>query len=526
MYTTFIDKFNIMGITPRIYMNSKRTYLSNFSFAISMLTILTVTAFAIYFAISILSRFSYITSISKNVELKPYSDLSKLPMMFYLFPSDTSKVYTEPERLYNLTGNVMEFLTYPNGTKQRIITQLYFDRCEYEKLGEYKNLFEKYKDRMNNFFCLYPDKYNFSLYGYSGNDANNSLFNIYLNRCINGTNNNKNNCYSSEYQKSELTVSFFQLISLEHQIDSDNYTHPLQIKAQPHTYFITNTLYKRFIKYYKGISYHTEDGVVFSNTWDVEGFQEDYYETIVDQRVGSSYPGQFTNICFYMSGSTDVLKRTYYKLQTAVANIGGAAQFISIVAKFIITMVCENFYFHSIASKFTNDEDSAIGIHDKTEISAISNKLQKINTQPYQTTNQPEINKSSTKNINTFNRTGGFKFKLKKKVALFPLWCLSKMDRIDKEKMSYIKKIVKRALSVDFIFYKFEELTALKKLYIEKFEPGTKPTNIINTSQPNFLGNLFNIGVNNNPVPNLNNFSTSNLIIHAKPRVYSAKIIK
>jgi len=525
MYSSIKDKLNIMGINPRIYINSRRSYLNNFSFLMSILTILTVTAFSIYFIISILTRFNYISSISKNVELKPYSDLSKLPMMFYLFPSDTSKVYTEPERLYNLTGNVMEFLTFPDGTKKRITTQLYFERCEFEKLGEYRYLFEKYKERMSNYFCLYPNKHNFSLYGYSGNDANNSLFNIYLNRCINGTNNYNNNCYSSDYQKSELTVSFFQLISLEHQVDSDNYTDPLQIKAQPHTYFITNTLYKRFIKYYKGINYHTEDGTVFSNTWEVNGFQEDYYETIVDQRVGSSYPGQFTNICFYMSGSTDVYKRTYFKLQNAVANIGGAAQFISLVAKFIVVIICENFYFHRIASKFSHDEDIAIGLNDKSEVSAISNKLHKINTQTYQTANNLELTKNGSGKKNNFENSERFRFKLKKNVALLPFWCLSKKNQSEKKKMKYIETIVKRALSVDFIFIKFEELTALKKLYYEKIEPGIKCTNIANTSQNNNLANMFNIKLNDNHL-HVNNASNSNLIIHKKPRVYSAKVYK
>jgi len=366
--------FDLIGLSPQLYMFSNKRYKSFFSSIISILIILFSIIFAIYSLFDYLKYQSPIVAFSKDsdIETKRELVLKDIFLMFQIVDSSTLN-YVDDSVAY-LKAQFTEI--YDNGNISGIPLEI--ERCEvgkninikFKKMIEDKYKFER---TVEDFYCLKP-KDNISIYFY----PNVAYSFIEINIII------KNN---SKYIPEKLQAMIVSENDLINHYNKDN---PIT------NFFIYQILtsfssseYTKIYYDYQYIKYESDDGLFYKNSKTLSGMSFSgmtFYKGIQDdynlQRdFQNSSESNIGNIKLEINKTHfDNYNRSYKKLQSLLAEVTSVVSLLFEIGRQISSFLCEKKMSTDIVYDLLNQDKKYIPIK-LTHIKNLTKNNQKKNSE-------------------------------------------------------------------------------------------------------------------------------------------------
>jgi hypothetical protein len=231
------------------------------------------------------------------------------------------------------------------------ITQLQMEECDREKhFGEYKNNFSM---PFLGSKCLHAGQLDLSLYGIYGDFMPYSFINVAINFCNNST--MINSCPAESELAPILRNVFFTYGYIDYEVDHSDLLSPLKsflkFKSSP----INWDLNIRYFENIGVVNYLTDDNFIFEDHKLVSAYQNTKTETTVSIRHGSDlYPSvTFASLSIVRDPKVTTYKKSFLKIKTLLAKIGGILNALTFIFKFISSLITKNLLLEKTINDFT-----------------------------------------------------------------------------------------------------------------------------------------------------------------------------
>jgi len=213
----------------------------------------------------------------------------------------------------------------------------------------------------NKFFtnkvCLDFGVNNISLAGKYGSIHGCSFFTIYLNRCVNSTE-NMNSCMPQAYIDKILALAGLSIFTTEYDLNPEEYESPFQEYHNMDHLQISSSIFKKFEKKYNKIILNYDKGLFTPDIQTVEAYRTESIVESVDLRASNTImPGLFNQVMLLGSGKNEIFNISFMKLPQALANIGGILQVILFTGKFLLYFWSKNSMLDFVISKIFTEEE-------------------------------------------------------------------------------------------------------------------------------------------------------------------------
>jgi hypothetical protein len=345
---SFIDIINIYGITPAFYVKGNPTYYTKFTLSISIISILVIIFFIIYFGRNLLYKTNlsfFFTSITDLTPLELQLNSTNFVFSFSLQYENYTNFINES--IYFLEAYHIRNLYNPIEKKN----EQFYNRIEIIKCDKFKFqvIPDYFKDKdLSNLYCL--NNSNLTLRGnYDTDDW--QYIQIRFNYC-----HNKSNCEDLEIIKEKLSGGYLGMFISDISFQPKNYTYPAVKNGVNKYTTISSFYYKDYWLYLKNVIIETDQGLVFTN------IKKDYFYSIdsstteyIDFR---KYEYNFFNVYLRASQTHDEYHRTYTKATSVIADISGMFKLIMVIGNIICITTDIIFYKLYILSFFDLNDTS------------------------------------------------------------------------------------------------------------------------------------------------------------------------
>ena len=454
---SIIDLANIYGIKPSFYVKGKDTYFTKFTLFISILSILVIAFFIIYFGKELLYKTKQNLLFSTITDKEPLA-LNLSSSNFVLSFSLQYENYTSfiDNKIYNIKAElVSSYIDKEINEKIINYTPLDVVKCSNYHFNLISDYF-KTKD-LNNLYCL--NNNNLIIKGGFDNE-NYQFIKIQFNFCDNSLN---YNCEDLESIKQKFKGGYVTIFYSDLSIQSKNYSHPAIINGRNKVTTFSSNYYKEFTLYFKNKIIQTDKGLVFTNIEKSYYYSFENSEEYIDFR---NYNYNFFNLFIRPSSEHDEYLRSYTKATSVIADISGMFKLIMVIGHIICITTDLIFYKLYILSFFDLNYNLDID-SKKKNIFSLLNVVKSI--------------KENKKDPTSLRNVG-------KLPSLYQIYEIDNMHRKDKEKV--LKTIIMTKNSIHST--KFNDIK--KKLFCKE-----NNNNSINTT------NINNNNSNNNSINNNNN---------------------
>ena len=454
---SIIDLANIYGIKPSFYVKGKDTYFTKFTLFISILSILVIAFFIIYFGKELLYKTKQNLLFSTITDKEPLA-LNLSSSNFVLSFSLQYENYTSfiDNKIYNIKAElVSSYIDKEINEKIINYTPLDVVKCSNYHFNLISDYF-KTKD-LNNLYCL--NNNNLIIKGGFDNE-NYQFIKIQFNFCDNSLN---YNCEDLESIKQKFKGGYVTIFYSDLSIQSKNYSHPAIINGRNKVTTFSSNYYKEFTLYFKNKIIQTDKGLVFTNIEKSYYYSFENSEEYIDFR---NYNYNFFNLFIRPSSEHDEYLRSYTKATSVIADISGMFKLIMVIGHIICITTDLIFYKLYILSFFDLNYNLDID-SKKKNIFSLLNVVKSI--------------KENKKDPTSLRNVG-------KLPSLYQIYEIDNMHRKDKEKV--LKTIIMTKNSIHST--KFNDIK--KKLFCKE-----NNNNNINTT------NINNNNSNNNSINNNNN---------------------
>lgn len=379
-----LKDYDILGVNPQLYIEEdrrRRTELGGFTSIILVIILLTAIC---YFCFEVFARNSFMVIYNQTTDSQPMLNLTEFPIGVALFDGKANLIELEGE--VRIHAELHQISSYAFGKKPvQTITRIELERCSKDKhYGAYKDMLEK-NQILEKYWCIPTGKQNLTLYGNWADSVNpNSYLVFKISKCMNYENNNYTNnfinktfsnisnsvntnyssninstnsgnsiinnqaCKSDSVIQKNLLQVYLNIFFLDYDIDHNNYETPGMLIQRSETFALSSTSYSSYYLRKKIVKYQTDSGFLFSNIGNEVFFQEDSLSMITDLSVNNSPTGTFGNINISISKKTDVFFRSYIKIQSALANIGGIVEGIFFTFSFLMKFLMKGSYYKQL----------------------------------------------------------------------------------------------------------------------------------------------------------------------------------
>jgi hypothetical protein len=297
---------------------------------------------SLYFIINLFTgnNLNLISSTSNQFEKK--ISIGDIPIFFKTALNSGESYDT------NLLYPIIQLWSYyaeNNGTPN--ITTIPFKSCQQEDItAKYQSTFANFS--VSSYYCLDNKSNNITLFGSNGDITNGySKFQMYLAKCTNNSilnpNPNKNTCKPLSEIDASLSVNVPHLYFIypDNNVIPENRKFPFMPYIKTEDFRFPLSALNKFQYYFKRTFVISDFGWMFEEKVENYDFQYDRFDTLAF--IGSSFniKEAFGLISFTLSDNADVYKRSYTKMQTLVANVGGILKFLLTLAKFIVMFVTD-----------------------------------------------------------------------------------------------------------------------------------------------------------------------------------------
>jgi hypothetical protein len=442
---------DFMGSEPQTYIFNKTRFKTHTGGILSILSLVTISALSLYFTIIVFTRQQLNLLSSRTTTFEKNLDITKVPILF--LPSTTAGV------VYNTT------ITYPifqlwNYYKENSggvnITTIPYKQCDSNDITDYEDLFKGLTD-LNKYLCLNRSGLSLTLFGSNGDIVNGySKLQAYIVKCTNGSiynpNPDKNSCSSSSQIESVLggTPVHFYMVYPDVNINFQNTGEPFIPYLKTEDFTMPLLALFKYLYMFKKTFISTDYGYVFEAIDVQTTYQFDSIQSTLF--LGSSFniKEAFGVISFALSEKADQHSRSYIKLQTLVANIGGLINFIFIVSKLLVAYITEKSLFLSYINNRQVYENTKQGNTEKSNttfqlvsFSMSGTTLNKFNLKKQQEEKQLLKHK---------------KMKMSCKDVICPLSLTNRYDLYKK-----VDLYIRNNLSLNYILQQLDDLEVMKR---------------------------------------------------------------
>lgn len=331
----FIEIFDFNGTRMNVNIFGKEKHQTLIGSIIGLSAIGAIFSVSVIFIINFLQKTQLTIIYNDDSNVMPVNNITRMPFMFGLFdalgnPINDDKVYYFQMKKFNYANAINA-----DGQKRLTTTtqEIKISRCS-ESLNtkDYSEYFPT--SSLFHFFCL-DQSVNLTLWGKFGDTANGfSMFQLYLNKCDNKTG---GDCMDSDVIDNMLDSVYVSLLFIDNEIDNYNVTHPYKHNEKGLVFSVSSLLLKRYYLKFQQVLYDTDMGIVFEDHETINFFTFNSYTSEVDLKSAGLLTSS-TNIAaftFENSSSVAYYYRSYVKLQTVLANIGGVIKGITTISAFI-----------------------------------------------------------------------------------------------------------------------------------------------------------------------------------------------
>lgn len=347
--------FDFLGIEPKLTTFSKTKYKTKFGAILSLSSLCVILTISAYFIMQTIQRKSLNVLYNEDLNRKAYYNYTDTPFFIAIANGTTTPPPNENNRLYNIKSKYAKFF-YKNFSMEFKDYDLV--PCGQSSIKDHKffNLFENLEIVKNYGQCVETNGDNIDLYGVVGDFNDYSYLYYYIYRCINETNGPI--CAPQEEIDYYLGSSYILMGMKDYIINSKNSSSPGEPIANSVFMFISTTINKYFFVTFKNIEYTTDFGFLF------EDFHTDYFNIYdgMTQYVDFQKevdPGLFAALNVSCSKRKSIYNRNYLKFQNLLANIGGIANGILLIARFLESYLIKNYFLIDLANEiftFKSDE--------------------------------------------------------------------------------------------------------------------------------------------------------------------------
>lgn len=336
-FSTFLQ-YDIFAVKPQIYLDGRMKKGSWFGFFVTLLCFLGYAVLGGYYLSEMISssNVNVVQSTEKTTEYLFFNVTQEFasftialedPDTYTEFIDETiyyPKAFFKVGRRDNTTG---DFVWESKEIK--------IERCGLDDFGEnYKNLL--INKPIDNRYCI--KDINQTLYGHFLQD-NYSLFSIQLFKCRNNTENN-NKCKSEREISRYLNGTFLSLFGESISINPSNYKEPTKKVLENYYTTVGQQYHREMHLFLRIVNIITDDGILFSST-----HKKRYLTIEKSQDMFTLIPKDaLVDIQIKLSNHSETYKRTYIKIQSVLADFGGATKVIYIFILLFSSLPTQTLY--------------------------------------------------------------------------------------------------------------------------------------------------------------------------------------
>lgn len=350
----FIDVFDQLSYKPYIFTNGTDRHKTCIPACFGLLSMLVTLSLAIYFLQETLSRRTPLVFHNEKEDLYPIFNLSSWPISVGL--SDGSKRVYDPS-IFSIKVFFMKYgriLTEDNKLiDDNKFTDLPLEKCnntDFERLNS---------SALDNTLCLNPLKHNLTISGIYGDQGMGYTYlNVFLNRCVNNT---SIVCKPAQEIENYLKNVFFIFGTPMFNLNHNNVSDPFVFSYKTFNLPMSSTMFKRYYLRLRNVIYDTDVGFVFEQRSIKNNFIFSDQEVSIDLKVGAFLnPSALGQITFQTASVSLYYNRSYSKLQSVIANSGGALNAVYTTGIILMYFLTKKDYFISLSNKCFSFEENVL----------------------------------------------------------------------------------------------------------------------------------------------------------------------
>jgi len=365
---SFISKFDLMSVTPHLYINGKSGYKNAFGGSLTLILISFTLGFFIFFYYNLLQRNEPVIAMynDRNTNSSYLLNTSETFLGFKLHdrfgdPFDESiySVHAQYWQYYQEVKNGKIELSY-NFTDLKVM------KCSNFKVNgnNYDLLYNT--TETSDLYCLEPNQI-VNIARPFGDPIAFSYINIYFTYCSDEKNKTKK-CKSKNELDKILSSYYFGVRFLSYYNNHQNFENPFREMISNIVELSSASFFKRIYAYIKNSNYRSDSGLLLN---DYDYYQKTMLEsskTIIDFRdsifKGGKLLMQFT-FTFNENGIEENYVRTYKKIKNILAEVGGLIQFVKMIFSLFIYLYTEinftgNILNNKIILHFNENKDNGV----------------------------------------------------------------------------------------------------------------------------------------------------------------------
>ncbi len=343
-----IKYLDIISPKPKLFIHSQERYKTVTGGIFSILSVLTISFIALYLAYMTFKRDIIKIVYNETQNEFPNENFFDKPAL-YVIHDGYGRHYDEPDRYFNLKPVFKYF------NKTDILLNKTEPEIDKNCNGNYSKYWPKYAGEIpytGQYNCINPNdpaikgKTIYNNYGDSKNGF--SVLNIHINRCINTT--KYKNCHSPEEIERALSESYVTIGIITNSIDAYDLNQVYKPFLKTIVVPISTTIFKKVYFKFRGVDFMTDEGYVFEELKSEKFTLIEPFTENVDNRKVTEFPGNFVVLTFTNSYVLQKHMRSFPKLQSLVANIGGTIKAILFTATIVENYIVDAIYYIQLSN--------------------------------------------------------------------------------------------------------------------------------------------------------------------------------
>jgi hypothetical protein len=357
--------FDFVGYEPKISVYGSDRYKTTLGVMMGFICSICIVSLSVYFTKIMFDRteLSIILNIKKDTQ-KPVN----LTDSFFFFNVVDGKINPINKKFFDIKMDLWKFGRTKPEDPPTATTNIPLEDCDKEKhFGTYEDM----SMQLSGSKCLSAGKFDLSLYGIYGDYKPNSFINIAINFCNNATTNNT--CPTESEMAPVLRNVFIQFGYIDYSVDHLDVKNPTKPYLKFQTLAINWDLHTRYYENLGIVDYYTDENLIFEDFQLTSAYQNTKTDSTVSIRHGSSlYPGiTFATLSFIRDPKVTTYNKSFLKVQTLLAKIGGILNALIFLFKFVSSVITKNLLLEKIINDFIHFEDNI-------ETKSLNSNLQEI----------------------------------------------------------------------------------------------------------------------------------------------------
>jgi hypothetical protein len=284
---------------------------------------------------------------------------------------------------------------------------------------------------------------------------------LQLSRCVNSTENDNKCRPQSEIDNFLLNAEFSMLlVTPSFSVDHFDIENPIKNSLREESFKMHTGMFISRQTYMRNVIYIDDQGLVTENPVTYNMYDKDIYRSTTDFEIKSPSPGViYEHTVFILGESVDTYKRSFARLQSVVANIGGVVSSLMAISRFCAQFISSQMFTIFIGNFFA---DLSHGLSP----SPLNNEY---------ASNKTLQNSFSLKKPENYTPVTNFKnkFAATRKIRTLSFWdalCFTKCVTVRSSKilLDPCEFIFRTQFSCEYLIKHLSEFEHLKRIYFSE----------------------------------------------------------